>query len=620
VTGGAERLVVRWKKQAPDDVQKEITQRDQFRSERVGLVEALVREAFQNTLDAGIDGREGPIRVRISTKPADQAADPFMDGLLLDLRPHLEACGRSVAESDLKHPDFLVIEDFNTSGLTGPWKETGAGNWNGFFRAFGASNKGGRTGGRWGLGKLVFTSASSIGTFIALTVRADDNPREPLAMGQTILKTHAVAGSSYGTHGFISLPGEDGTIQEPARDAGLLERLRAEAGFTRVLEPGLSIAVALPVRDVKEDDLLRFLLDNYFFSILRGDLSVQIGATMVDHTTFDDLVRRLGGDALSGGRMAAFVREIAASRAAPPDATAATGWTDGAELGLDAETVGRLRARYAEGKLLVVQFPIALRHRERGPKRTFVRVAVRKAKPDEKGGRLVVRGLLTIPGEADRIRAEDCFVALLADDEEMVSFLGDAEGPAHVDWNGRAERLNAEWQNAETRLSEVRRAPRRLLELLAPAVREEDQDALVDELSVEDEMRRAVQGKPRKPGPVKPPDPDLPVKKPKYRLERRPGGFAISAGPGLEEGDLPLRIRVRTAFDVSRGDPFKQHHPFDFDMTLDDVIRIDGQGAAVSREDANTAVVSADSQDFRVTFEGFDPNRDLIVDARRAPR
>ncbi|MCG7357656.1 hypothetical protein MHL39_13525 [Roseomonas mucosa] len=619
MTSAAERLVVRWKKQAPDDVQKEITQRDQFRSERVGLVEALVREAFQNTLDAGIEGREGPIRVRISVKSADRAAGPFMDGLLLDLRPHLEACSREVAEEALKHPDFLVIEDFNTCGLAGPWAEIGAGNWDGFFRAFGASNKGGRTGGRWGLGKLVFTSASSIGTFIALTVRANDDPREALAMGQTILKTHTVAGSRYGTHGFISLPGEDGMIQLPARDPNLLERLRAEAGFTRTLEPGLSIAVALPVRDVKEEDLLRFLLENYFFSILQGDLSVQIGTTVVDDTTFDGLVKRLGGDALSGGRMADFVREIAASRSAPSDVMVPAGWTDAAELGLDTEAVGRLRTRYAEGQLVVMQFPITLRHRERGQKRSFVRVTARKARAKEKGGRLVVRGLLTIPGEADRIRAEDCFVALLADDEEMVSFLGDAEGPAHVDWNGRAERLNAEWQSAETRLAEVRRAPRRLLELLAPAVREEDQNALVDELSVEDEMRRAVQGKSRKTGPVRTPDPDIAAKKPKYRLERRPGGFSILAGPGLEEDDLPLRIRVRTAFDVSRGDPFKQHHPFDFDMTSDEAIGIDGQGADVNRENANTAVVSADSQDFRVTFEGFDPNRDLIVDARRVP-
>ncbi len=85
MTGGTERLVVRWKKQAPDDVTKDLTQRDQFNSEKVGLTEALVREAFQNILDAGEPGRTAPICVRVGiTRPVVREA-PFMGGLLLEL-------------------------------------------------------------------------------------------------------------------------------------------------------------------------------------------------------------------------------------------------------------------------------------------------------------------------------------------------------------------------------------------------------------------------------------------------------------------------------------------------------------------------------------------------------
>ena len=36
----------------PDEVEKEVTQRDQFNSDEVELIEALVREAHQNSLDA----------------------------------------------------------------------------------------------------------------------------------------------------------------------------------------------------------------------------------------------------------------------------------------------------------------------------------------------------------------------------------------------------------------------------------------------------------------------------------------------------------------------------------------------------------------------------------------
>lgn len=613
-------LVVRWKKQAPDDVTKNLTQRDQFSSDRLDLTEALVREAFQNILDAGAPGRTQPIRVRIGIKKAASPPGPFFDGLLLKIAPHLRACDIAVEDSQLRAPDFLVFEDFTTTGLTGAWNGHDEGGWNGFFRAFGASNKGGATGGRWGLGKLVFTSASAIRTFFALTVRHDDAPPVPLLMGQTILKTHVLDGDLYGTHGFLALPGEDGTIQLPCRDEAVIARFREEAGVTRTTEPGLSVAVALPRQDVTRPHLLRFLLDNYFFPILDGQLEVDVDGTQVTAATFDAVLKEFGGEELKGGRMAGFIREVGAARAAAPAAVVPDGWHSAERLGLDEAAVEKLRTAYKAGGVVLVRFPITLRDRDSAVHKTHVDVALRKAREGEKGGAMVVRNLITVPDEGNRIRAAGSYVALLAQDEAMVAFLGDAEGPAHVDWNSKAERLNAAWKNAGVRLGEVRAAPRRLIELLAPAVAEEDPAALIDELSVESELRAARQpdGTTRKPNGTKPRIPDgLPVAKPKWRLQKRQGGFSITGGSGLEESDLPLRLRVRAAFAVPAGDPFKRHSPLDFDLDGGPAISITEDGASVTAEDAKTVVVTADAPGFRVTFEGFDTRRDLAVDARR---
>ncbi|MBP0447528.1 hypothetical protein J8J14_22465 [Roseomonas sp. SSH11] len=620
MTSGTESLVVRWKKQAPDDVTKNLTQRDQFSSEKVGLTEALVREAFQNILDAGEPGRTAPIRVRVGiTKPVVREA-PFMGGLLLELAPHLAACGVKVGEAQLRAPGFLVFEDFTTTGLTGAWNRHDQGGWNGFFRAFGASNKGGATGGRWGLGKLVFTSASAIRTFFALTVRHDDEPRAPLLMGQTILKTHEMGGDLYGTHGFLALPGKEGTIQLPCRDEAVIARFREEAGVTRLAEPGLSVAVVLPTQDVTRDQLLRFLLDNYFFPILDGQLEVDVDGTRVATDTFDAVLKQFGGEDLKGGRMAAFIRAVGIARKAPPMVTVPEGWHSAERLGLPELAVQKLRDVYKAGEVVLVQFPITLRDRDGAVHATHVAVAMRKAGEGEKGGAVVVRNLITVPAEADRIRASGSYVALLAQDGPLVAFLGDAEGPAHVDWNSKAERLNGAWKNAGMRLSEVRAAPRKLIELLAPALAEEDPDALIEELSIESELRKARQPteKTKKPkdGKGKVPD-DLPAAKPKWRLQKRQGGFALSSGPGLEEGDLPMRLRVRAAFDVPAGDPFKRHHPLDFDLDGGPEVNINPEGATVAAEDAKTVIVTAEAAPFRVSFEGFDPRRDLVVEARR---
>lgn len=616
-------LVVRWKKQAPDDVTKNLTQRDQFSSDRLDLTEALVREAFQNILDAGAPGRTQPIRVRIGITKAASRPSPFMDGLLLEIAPHLRACGIAVEDARLLAPDFLVVEDFDTTGLTGAWDRHDEGGWNGFFRAFGASNKGGDKGGRWGLGKLVFTSASAIRTVFALTVRHDDAPPVPLLMGQTILKTHSLGGDLYGTHGFLALPGEDGTIQLPCPDEAVIARFREEAGVTRTTEPGLSVAVALPRQDVTPPHLLRFLLDNYFFPILDGQLEVDVDGTQVTAATFDAVLKEFGGEELKGGRMAGFIREVGAARWEAPAAVAPDGWPSAERLGLDDAAVEKLRGAYKTGGVVVVRFPMTLRDRDGAVHKTHVDVAVRKAGEGEKGGAMVVRNLISVPDEGNRIRAAGSYVALLAQDGPMVAFLGDAEGPAHVDWNSKTERLNAAWKNAATRLAEVRAAPRKLLELLAPAVTGEDPAALLDELSVESELRaaRLPIEKARNPdaGKGKVPD-DLPTAKPKWRLQKRQGGFSITSGPGLEEGDLPLRLRVRAAFAVPAGDPFKRHSPLDFDLDGGPSISIEADGASVAAEDAKTVVVTADAPSFRVTFEGFDTRRDLAVEARRLPK
>ena len=616
-------LVVRWKKQAPDDVTKDLTQREQFSSDRLDLNEALVREAFQNILDAGAPDRTQPIRVRIGIRKAASPSTRFMDGLLLKIAPHLRACDISVDESRLLAPDFLVFEDFNTTGLTGAWDRHDEGGWNGFFRAFGASNKGGAKGGRWGLGKLVFTTASAIRTFFALTVRHDDAPPTPLLMGQTILRTHNLDGERYDTHGFLALPGEDGTIQIPCRDEAVIARFREEAGVTRTTEPGLSVAVALPREDVTGPHLLRFLLDNYFFPILDGQLEVDVDGTQVTAATFDAVLEEFGGEELKVGRVARFIREVGAARAAPPAAVLPDGWPSAERLGLDEAAVERLRCAYKVGKVVIVRFPITLRDRDGEVHKTHVDVALRKAGEGEKGGAVVVRNLITVPDEGNRIRAAGSYVALLAQDAPVVAFLGDAEGPAHLDWNSRAERLNATWKNAGARLAEVRAAPRKLLELLAPAITEEDPAALIEELSVETELRAASSPseKKRKPNgsPVKVPD-DLHASKPKWRLQKRQDGFSITAGPGLEAGDLPLRLRVQAAFAVPAGDPFKRHSPLDFDLDNGPGISIKADGASVVAEDAKTVVVTANAPEFHVIFEGFDTRRDLVVKTRSLPR
>jgi len=224
-----------------DPSEKELTQQDQFNNDEVVLAEALVRETIQNSTDARLS-ETVPVRVRFTIGTADTSASQrFFATLLEGLSPHLDACDIPVPSvSDPAR--FLTIEDFGTTGLKGAVGSKDDGQFCGFWRRFGRSNKKGSAGGRWGLGKLVFSSSSSIKTVIGLTRRAE-TPAVCL-MGQAILRNHEIDGVETDSVGFwcVKQGSKNGL---PSTDATLCGKLVASTGLSRTEETGLSLVVSV---------------------------------------------------------------------------------------------------------------------------------------------------------------------------------------------------------------------------------------------------------------------------------------------------------------------------------------------------------------------------------------
>jgi hypothetical protein len=180
-------------------VRKEVTQGDQFNNDEVGLAEALVREAIQNSSDAALDGQVAKVRftVRTIAGPVRDRLVDQMDSLL----PHLVACDVDLSPLDHEAIRVLTIEDFNTRGLMGKRDDVDKGDFDRFWRAVGDSGKKGKAGGRWGLGKLVYSSASRLKLFYGLTVSTDDS--HACLLGQAVLENHRIGDTFYPTHGFF---------------------------------------------------------------------------------------------------------------------------------------------------------------------------------------------------------------------------------------------------------------------------------------------------------------------------------------------------------------------------------------------------------------------------------
>src|ERR1041385_7391895 len=141
-------------------VEQELTQRDQFNNDEVELAEALVREVIQNSTDAS--NGSGPVVVRFSVRSFTGQRALELHSYFAKLRPHLAACGLDASALERNDARALIIEDFSTKGLTGSPDELDNDNFHNFWRRHGKSVKAGKSGGRWGLGKLVFSTSSEI--------------------------------------------------------------------------------------------------------------------------------------------------------------------------------------------------------------------------------------------------------------------------------------------------------------------------------------------------------------------------------------------------------------------------------------------------------------------------
>lgn len=588
------------------------TQRDQFNNDDVEMVEALVREALQNSLDAAA---EESVRVRFSLhRPDDAGRVALLAELDLEqLRKRLRACAIDPDSIAFADPELLVIEDFGTTGLTGSWTSMDKEPFSDFWRRMGKSHKAGKSLGRWGLGKLVFSSSSEARIFFGLTVCKTD-PELQLLMGQVVLTTHDMEdGQRYDSHGFYCKLSETG-MQLPITDADEVHGFAAASGVSRTDEPGLSIVVPYVNRSITEQKIVQAVLRNYFFPILLGRLVVTVGVVTIDANSFAGLARAHGGDRFANGALAQFIGTMRSVRKneITPHVLPSTWVTTGMATALGDHTKS-LRESYQAGQCLCVRAPLLLKQKDGKELNTKFDLFLQKAKDD--GDTLVVRDTIVLPAESKYFRGSRTLAALVADDKPICTFLGDAENPAHTSWSASAEKVTAEWRNPSARLKEIRGALQHFYDEIVSSLETEDPNALIDFFFAKAE--NGARGLRPRGTVVRPPNPNPPPPSEKaYRLIRLKGGFAIRGGVSLKPEQLPLTIRVRTAYDVLRGNPFSKHDPLDFDF-LNNELEVKATGAISSALSPNVLVIKANTRDFEVTVTGFDVRRDLIIDATR---
>ncbi|MEE9453512.1 MAG: hypothetical protein V3V13_03900 [Paracoccaceae bacterium] len=591
----------------PSSVWTNPNQGDQFNNDDVGLGEALVREVIQNSTDAGEGNESVKVRFQISRLQGQDVLE--IRRLLQPLKPHLEEC--QIDTSPLQdNTDILVlsIEDFNTSGLTGSFTERDSKNFSSFWRDLARSEKTGKAGGRWGLGKLVFSSSSQIGAFFGLTIRSDDNAC--ILMGQAVLKHHEINGTSHEPHGFWFATRHDNRLQLPVTDQTEINTFSNLARLARTDQPGLSIIIPYLAEGITNESIVEGVIGNYYFPILAGKLEVEVGDITINADTFLEIAEEHSQTATPFE----FVKEVSLALNKEPEFTAIepVGRNELSEASFRPEDIEEMKSRFSNGGLLKAKIPVLLRPKNAADILSYIDVYLQALPENGQSFALFSRGAIILTAERSQFRGSMSYGALVASESQLEEFLGDSENPAHTKWNPRAEKLKNKWRMPHETLTTIRHSLKNLYDLVAEQEVMEDTDALLEFFSIKEPEKKSTGSKTR----TDKPSPEVEPRETAIRIQPKIGGFEIHPGPGAAKWEFPRTIRIRLAYDMIGANPFKRFSIYDFDLQKGKEIRLSADNADIRRIRPNILALDVKSPEFHLEATGFDPNRDLVVEAR----
>lgn len=593
---------------------------------------ALVREGIQNSLDAGCD--DGPVLVRIFLSGTGKSITSARCGTYFDgAWSHLQAHGVGLIPATVPMPDspceFLVFEDFQTSGLEGDpaaafkARDGARNNFYHFFRAEGQTDKNASHRGSWGVGKTVFLRASRISSVFGYTVRMSDN--RALLMGKCVLKSHYVGddycqdgyfGTPPSEHQRLVLPVENSTDIDSFVDTFDLQRDRRS--------PGLSIVVPWPDLDINEHSLVGAVLTDYFQPILAGQLEVIVETPSVqislDRNSIKNEVAKLDQAVSADLRalidLAIWARDHAHDNlrtASAPSFDRAWQWSSNI---LSDDQATEMRKAFESGDRLAVRMPVHIRHLDGKYEESHFDIYLARDSDDDAGKPVFIReGIIISDVRAPRTRGVRAIVMI--SDGPLAGFLREAENPSHTDWNH--VRLKGKFKHGhKTDLRYVSSSVNELVRALTAVASEEDHLLLSDLFPVpakpEDEDARS--SKTEKPGKSKGRGPlagDPPQPRPKqFRIEKRDGGFSVLRGDN--GAPVPEVMEVRVAYDVRRGSALGRYSVADFCLDKPPIVlQPEARNVDVQEIGGNRILARIVAEDFALHVVGFDPRRQLYI-------
>ncbi len=585
-----------------------------------GLTTSVVRESLQNVLDVPLD-KSKPARVRFTLGEHDRFTSTksiWFDGLMHHLQQPEAGAPEAPTADEPCH--YLLVEDFNTSGLVGdynaPYVPGTENNFVNFLYHDGLTGKAEKKLGSRGVGKIVLLLASRARMIFAYTIRADDPPDQPLLVGKSLLKFREVDGTLYGPAGYFIESWPEREPREPIADHTTLAQFRNDFTLSRTNETGLSVAIPYLDPTITLKELRRAVVEEYHFAILSGRLVVELSNGTIVERIDADHIPDVGDEELSArvalAQFAITNPEPALQTVAPP----ADKIQKLAETLLPDPVRDVVLNALNQHERVAVRCPLYIHPKDAPPVLTHCDVYFEHAENLHQRP-VFVRELLPISGEGkpcSQLRA-----LVLIRPGPLADLLRAAEGANHTQWSPRTDNFKKAYKGRLGEIEFVGSCVHRLIEIVRGNATEPvgGISTFFFSAPLDDDGGKSKNKGKKKPGP-KPEKPDVPDNETEpvgYRFSQETGGFTIRGDP---DKPIPKRITVRVAYDVIRGSAWSDYDADDFDFrkTRGDVRVVTGDADIERPDPGNRLVIKPTSRDFEVVVTGFNDQLDLIVDHR----
>jgi hypothetical protein len=592
-------------------------------------VSSLVRESIQNSLDARLDESKAvKVIFTLGTMSSDSGHASYFSGL----QGHLDEVFGTEKAVALSGPmNYLLVEDFNTVGLTGDSRHAEVpvdgkpsdSSYTYFVHVEGEGSKGDGKRGKWGVGKIVFPRISAAKTFFIYTVRsAVDAPdgRKTLCIGQSILKFHYFNNERVQPDGWFGV--RQGEIFEPLSEHDTQEFVKFW-DLARSEEPGLSVVVPYIEESVTLKEIRDAIIRQYFVAILEGTLVCEI-RTNEGFLVLDEKSLVFEAPKIEMTKAASLDRTAEEMQAAIELVSSSSGLdildfkveiTDSmksaSEFYLSKEELTELSDKLKSGSPLRISVAV------NAPDTTSVKspllkdnfVILFQENEQLRCAPIYSRQGIIVPG-TNNTKISGYISVVLVGPGPIANVLGLSEGPAHEKWSDQTKKFRETFGNstkAKRLIPIVRNLPHRLVSLAVSQSGTFDNSALNKWMSV---LKTIESGKANRvpsigsepaPSPINNPD--------AFSIHSIKGGFVISPG----DASLPIGalVEVKVAYSRAKGDPFKNWKKEDF--LLESNFELEGHNAIDLSGYGNSIKFRISDKLWEVRCTGFSPILDLEV-------